>query len=333
MIKAVKIFTMKILFCILLISIVLAIIPTSGARPTDIYLCYSVIKFDFDSEAANDPFLPIDMVKEINATLEFYAEGYFAEEIVPTYDERLPAYIQLKVINKPEWCTVSLSPDFLKIVATTTGEHRNFTIIVKVDQNAHADAIGTIGIEARVSKLGAIIGGTFYTNISFRPGYLPLLKLTLPKNPISQIGPLETAIFDIDIENLGNAKTLLTSHIMNVPDDWTVTLQSSTVIGTSTIGDDPKKTIRLTVQPSNAFGYHNEREMIQISVTPSMFDDPMLKGDEYFLSFIVQSRGFSTPGFKAIITLVAIMFITIIIKNQRSIKGRKIINKTGEDNL
>ncbi|EMR73475.1 hypothetical protein MCGE09_00624, partial [Thaumarchaeota archaeon SCGC AB-539-E09] len=87
-------------------------------------------------------------------------------------------------------------------------------------------------------------------------------------------------------------------------------------------GDDPKSTVQLVVQPPYSFGYHNEREVIQVSMTPSYYADPTLKGQEYVLSFVVQSRGFSTPGFEAIFVIIAMIGMTLIFKKQQVI-GRK----------
>ena len=88
------------------------------------------------------------------------------------------------------------------------------------------------------------------------------------------INPLETTTFNIEIENLGNAKTIVTSNILNVTIGWTVTITNETILKTATIGENPKKTISLTVKPPFEFGYHNEREVIQVSIIPSLFDDP-----------------------------------------------------------
>lgn len=69
--------------------------------------------------------------------------------------------------------------------------------------------------------------------------------------------------------------------------------------------------------------------MIRISITPSYFDNESLKGEEYLLSFIVQSRGFSTPGFESVLVIFAFIVMTFIVKKQRRKKTFNILN--GED--
>jgi len=321
MVRGIRIVTSFTIMLLILGSLLAIIIPISSARQT-IFDCQTIVQIEYDEDAANSPFLPVDMTKEIPVTINYYIRGYFDEEVPLAYEHLENNFIYLDIIEKPEWCTASLSPDFLLMFPSASGEIENVTLIVKVDENVHAFDIGTIKIEVRVQDMRVIKGGTFNGEISFNPGYLPLLDLNVPSDTVKMIGPLDTAKFDIDIENLGNAKTIVSSNVLDIPDGWIVTIESETVIGTITIGDSPNRRISLIVRPPYDFGYHNDREVIQVSLTPSYFEDPALAGEEYLLTFIVQSKGFSTPGFEAVFVIIALIGVAVIAKKTKLKSGK-----------
>jgi len=319
---------------LVLVSLFTAVLPTVPAGLVDVYNCYSFIKIDYDEEAANVPLIPIDMIMNIPITLNYYVDGYFDEDIPAFYANvaHQKNFIYLYIENKPDWCNATISPSFIQMPTLANGTTENATLTIKIDDSAHAFDLGKIELKVRVTNMGVIKGGTFYSNITFKPGYFPLLKLTIPGERVELIEPLETTKFDIEIENLGNAKTLVTSKVLDVPEGWTVAIDPETVIGTgTTIGDDPKKTISLVLQPSIEFGYHNDREVIQVSITPSYIDDPSLTGQEYLVSFLIQSKGFSTPGFEAILALSALIIVVICAKKRKKMKGKiNSRNKEGD---
>jgi len=308
------------LLIILTFSLLLCLIPTPAKAAY--YDCKSIIVVDYDIKAANDPFLPVDRIKEIPITLDYHVSGYFAEDATATYGG-IDTFIYLFIAEKPDWCTASLSPNFLRMEVTTSVLSENVTLIIKISKNAHALSIGTIELNVTVDSVGPIKGGIFSSNISFIPGYYPLLDINTPDGTVKRIQPLDVTDFGIEIENLGNAKTIVTTSVLNIPDGWTVSIANETTLGTATIGDDPKKTILLTVRPSHEFGYHNERKVINISLIPSLIDNSSVKGHEYFISFVVQNKGFSTPGFETVYLLAIIIGAGLIGKRHKV----KIYNK------
>jgi hypothetical protein len=304
-----------------ILFLLISLMPTSSAGIFDIYNCYSVIRIEYDNQIANDPFLPIDMVKEIPLTVNYHVDGYFEDYVPEAYE--MESLIYFDIVSKPKWCNVSLMPNFLKLFPKAEGVTRDILLIIKVDENAHAQSSGIVQIKTTVDNMGAVKGGTFFSNISFIPGFYPLIKLNIEED-IKSINPLDIADFKINIENLGNAKTIISSKVLTEYDDWTVSISNETVIGSKTIGDDPQKEIKLSIKPPNNFGYHNERKVIQISMTPKYFNDESITGEEYILSFIVQSRGFSTPGFESILFFLIIIAFIFIIKFKQ--KTKSIVN-------
>ena len=97
---------------------------------------------------------------------------------------------------------------------------------------------------------------------------------------------------------------------------------SGFVLGSENVGGDPKETIILKVRPPISFGYHEEREIIQVALTPSYYKNSEYSGEPQYLFFVVQSRGFSTPGFDFITLLFAFSLISFLIFRRKRSKRR-----------
>ncbi len=79
-------------------------------------------------------------------------------------------------------------------------------------------------------------------------------------------------------------------------------------------------TAYLVVKPPKSFGYHNDEQTIKISMQPVNADDYSKKGEITYETFLVQSRGFSTPGFETIIFLGAFAMTFLIVTYTRKRK-------------
>jgi len=176
----------------------------------------------------------------------------------------------------------------------------------------------TANFDIHVENLGnAPTEVTFYDEIPFTPGYSPVISFTTPNGNFKEIGPGNTANFDIHLENLGNAPTEVTFKILNQPKGWSPNIISMTTLGSKVLGEETTKEIPFVVQPPYNFGYHNERQSFQVSLTPAYYRDPTLTGKEYVITFVVQSRGFSTPGFEMVFALTALVGLAFITKKRQ----------------
>lgn len=314
--RIIKSISIGLITLVLSLSIFVVSTPTTLAGPLDrVYECQYVLNVEHNRTAAEAPFLPIDMSIDIPLIINLRVTGIYAEVMMPYYKDWSDTIMKLYVNHTPTWCTATISPYILTILTETDWVSRNATLHIKVDENAYAFQDGAVEIRIEISKSGAILGRTFYVSIPFRPGYLPLLKInTDGTNRL--IAPLDTANFDIGLENLGNAKTNVTCRVLNTLEEWEISIDSNTIVGTRNLGDNPKKTVILTVRPPYGLGYHQDREVIQISMVPSYYNNSELKGQEYLLSFIVQSRGFSTPGFEGIFFIFALIGMVLIAKKR-----------------
>lgn len=338
--SAFKTITISIVMLIALVSIFAVFTQTTSAQQGPMvkilnkigqaYYCDLEVEIGFDEEAANDPFLPIEMKKEIPLTVSVIAVGEYAEWVIPHF-QKFRVEVHLSIIDKPDWCSTIILPPLITLQVREYLVSNYANLSIKIDENAPAFSPGIIKIEVRVVGKSVMNGGTFVHDIPFTPGYLPLLKVNVPKKTSELTNPGEDANFDIEIENLGNAKTEVACRVLNQPEGWNAFIEPSTIIGSRTRrGDDRKKTIQLVVEPPIGFGYHDEREIIQVSITPSYYDDSSLEGEEYILSFIVQSKGFSTPGFEAVFVIVALIGVALIAKKRQRKKNYKNWNNGDE---
>jgi hypothetical protein len=329
--RIIKSISIGLITLVLSLNIFIVCTPTTLAGPLDkVYECQYVCDVDYDKAAAEAPFLPVDMTIDIPLIINVRVSGIYSEVMMPYYLSRKAfAEVYLNVNHTPSWCTATISPYNLFLDTDADWVSTNATLHIKVDENAYAFQDGTVEIEIDIRGIGAILGRIFYVSIPFRPGYLPLLKInTDDTNRL--IAPMDTANFDIGFENIGNAKTNVTFRVLNQPEEWEISIDPNTIVGTRNLGDNPKKTVVLTVRPPYGLGYHQDREVIQISMLPSYYNNSQLKGQEYLLSFIVQSRGFSTPGFEGVFVIFALIGVALIAKNrQKTSKYSKTSKKRG----
>ncbi|MBN2065366.1 MAG: hypothetical protein JW771_00970 [Candidatus Thermoplasmatota archaeon] len=302
-----------VMIAFLLFITVLSVTPASSAlygRIAKLYECEGAVRIEYDENTVEQVFLPVDMVMEIPLNISFSVQGYYAEELLEYYTEG-PIF-EASIEAKPEWCSVAILPSLFDIIPRTEWNTKECLLSIKVNENAQAYSEGTIRVKIQFKRFGSINNGTFYQDIPFKPGFLPLLKISTSETTVKQINPQETAMFTVQVQNLGNAKTELLCNVVDKPKDWTVAVEEKAVVGSKATGDDDLIQMSVVVKPPFNFGYHHDREVIQLSITPSYFGNDSLTGEEYLVSFIVQSRGFSTPGFEGayfIIGFACVLFL------------------------
>jgi len=145
--------------------------------------------------------------------------------------------------------------------------------------------------------------------LSFIPDYKPLIKPSLPETNTKEIGPMDTATFPITIENLGNARTVVLLNVLNVTGGWNAVVTSQLTLEE---GTGSTATAYLVIRPPKDFGYHYDEKTITISMQPVKADNYNQKGEITYETFLIQSRGFSTPGFEAITVIGALAILFII---------------------
>jgi len=302
---------------ILLFSLIAAFIPSTSAGLLKNNA--TIILEPEDPQALNDLVVPLEGPMSVGIKIGYLVSGVFASAAIQRFESmQVPAIISLEVDETPSWATATIEPNVVTPKIKLGYSYANATLKVSFKEDAPARGEVVITVRMRSDKISIPL---FQINakeqigtITFTPDFLPIISVK-PLNNFQEISPGEIATFDIEIENMGNAKTSVDFEILTFPEDW-----SPNIISSITIAENSKKTVQLVIQPPYGFGYHNVRETIQIRVTPSYFADPSLTGRIYIETFTIQSRGFSTPGFEAILVFIALIGIAIIMKKQRKLK-------------
>jgi len=290
--------------------------PSSSAIG-EIFNCQSYIDIEYDTDLANQPLLPIDMVLNIPVKIKYYVEGRYENSVPEIYESMgLDVIIDIEVVDTPEWCNATIIPSVILLPATPDGVYETTNLSIQINRKAHAFESGDITIKITANRMGAILGNTSYHSVSFKVGYFPMLNLDIPDGTIKSITPNEVADFYLEIENLGNSLTNVSISPIDVPDGWTVTAPSSILIDAKTFGSEAKKTFHVSIKPPYDAGYHNDRETITLAIKPSYFNNESIGGEDYYVSFVIKNKGYSTPGFEFTILLMGLLASILILKKK-----------------
>ena len=303
---------------IVLFGTVASVIPTAQAGL--VFNFQSVLNVKWGNET-QEPLIPRGELRfvtiVITHTVSKTALGggvlsVLAGEVIP---------IHVEIVNKPTWCTASIQEGTLSVtVQPGVSQTVQTTCALSVDNNAPAYTLGTILIRATADRTSLIKEYQNEFTLDFTPAYKPLISMSLPSTNVKEVGPSETATLPISIENLGNAGTVVQLTVTQVPKDWVASVTSQVMLAE---GTGSSATAYLTVIPPRNFGYHNDEQTIQVSLQPMFSDDMTQKGVVSYQSFLIQSRGFTTPGFDAVIYLAAFAVTLLMVVSLRRRKKNR----------
>jgi hypothetical protein len=283
------------------------------------------VKMSYDPQYTNEKIQPLSGEITIPIIISAKIRGLSAKFFDLRFKSSTDFSIGLSVKETPAWCTARISPNVVNPIISSqwTSETAYVHISFKGTAPAHVPTIIIIEMDASAKgTLGYVKGVTQTAEISFTPSYLPIID-AVPRSTIKEISPGEIVIFYIDLENLGNAQTEFIFRVTKVPKGWSASIPSNIKVGKRLENQSPKETVELRIQPPFDFGYHNEQEDICIEVYGKYFASiggKELRSDPYEIIFTVRSRGFSTPGFEALLFLVALIGIILYINYRQKIK-------------
>ena len=309
MTKRFKTIKASILTGIVLISVIFAVAPTTSAGL--LFNLQSALTVSWSQNYTQQPLLPrgkattltIDITHTVN-------KGLLGAAILKAYTGN-SITIKIEIISTPTWATASLSTGTVTAsINPTTPQVLQTQLTLAVAENAPAFGVGTVQLRATALKAGLIQSYEQDFSLYFQPDYKPLISPSYPDSNTKQIGPMDTAMFRININNMGNARTKVYLKVDKVPAGW-VAIVTDQVILEEGVGS--MATAFLVVKPPKGFGYHYDEKTIEISMQPVWADDESKKGSLTPASFLVESRGFSTPGFEAIAFIGALALIMSIL--------------------
>jgi len=327
MTKNLRAFKATIVLMILLLSSVFVVMPTGSAR---ILKLTPYLAIEYDVNQTNQVITPLQ--KKLNIELKVLYEVSGAAVTLPGVPEFLAeqqkAAINLEVDTSslPSYCSASIANPTVQAEISTQLKQAapNPVLTVSVNENAPGFMDFTVRVKAHANKVNGLLVEIpeidSAVDVRVTPNYAALISIEEPKGNYKEIGPLDTADFDIKVTNLGNAPTEVTFEVINLPKGWSASIMEALTLGSAVAGgeDGSVKTATLRIKPPYSFGYHNDRQTIQVRVTPTYYRDASLIGKVYTLDFTVQSRGFSTPGFEGALVFIAMMiFLGFVYYNKR----------------
>jgi len=307
------------------------------SNPMDqIYKCTPNLVIVYNESLLSEPIFPFDEPREIPIKIKLDINGPANDIVLSTIGgPKTDLIVDMSIAEVPEGCYASVNPPIVLIQLPEKNEpaYENATISITINQYLPASVQKKVAVRMNSRKIGRqttlISAGNFTQDIPFIVGYLPQLSFVYIDGNIRNINPDETAEFTFEIQNWGNGVTKVISEIEGLPEGWLSEIVHSTILGSELVGSTSKKTISLRVKPPIDFGYHEDRAIIKVSMTPISYINPEDRGESHYLYFIVQSKGFSTPGFDIIILLLAIIFVLfpVWIRKNRKIEKKRLGGK------
>ena len=285
--------------------------------------CSSDLNLIYDEKITSQQIIPLSGEVIIPINISYKISGRFANFVVKYLIQNSRAKVDLSIKNTPKWCTARISPNVVNPTISSQWQSEEAYVEISITELAPAFEKFPVEIDMHSQELSTffykIEETTKTTEISFIPGYLPIIDAT-PESTYKEVKPGEIVTFDIDLENLGNAETEFIFKILEVPNNWSAAIVSYTSVGSKLHGEDPTKTVQLQIQPPYAPGYYNEQEFIRIQVYGRYFGATTgqeLRTDTYQLTFTVRVRGTiedtSTSGFNPIVLILLLIVIALSI--------------------
>ncbi|KYK24432.1 hypothetical protein AYK25_09810 [Thermoplasmatales archaeon SM1-50] len=290
----------------ILVNLILVTIPPTSAGP--IFAIQSTLNVTWGDEIIK-PIVPRGELRTLTLVITHtIAKGALGEEVLNLLTGSVIP-ITITITDASPWCTAVVSQGTLSIIVQPdTISTVQTTVSIQVANDAPAYGLGYIKIKATAAQTSLIEGTENTVTLSFIPEYKALIQPSLPETNVKEIGPMDTAVFPIEITNLGNARTIVLLNVTNVSKDW------NAVITTQLILDEGggTGTAYLVVKPPKSFGYHYDEQTIRVSMQPVKADDYSKKGQITYETFLIQSRGFSLPGFEILFFLGALIIVLLL---------------------
>ena len=130
-----------------------------------------------------------------------------------------------------------------------------------------------------------------------------LILVELQETNIKTIGPMDKAIFPIEVTNEFTIDMTVTFKIEHIPKNWKAIIHEEILVpaGSTSV-------VYLIVVPPNGFGFHDDMTTIKAIVNEN-------RTSSQNLTVIVESVGFSLFGIEIILPLILFIFSIVIIAN------------------
>lgn len=315
MLKNYRFFKSMFILSLFLFGSFIIINPNISAEK--LYNLRYAVEIKWSTSEAQKPIIPRDEIKKVvlNVTLRIDMGETFALGVLDAYRGRFNGVILLEIIDKPSWCSVVLEQT--KVVVEMTEIASTETMVyININEDAPAYGEGFIKIKANVKGQGLIEGTEKEYTLDFLPSFKPLIKLNLPETNTKRINPMARAVFPIEFENIGNARTKIFLTVEDIPEGWQAAVTDQVTLKEE---KGSKDTAYLTVIPPTSTGYHYEEANIKVKMLPARAENINDTGEPLYATFTIQNRGLSTYGseailFYGIIIVIVVLFVVLILR-------------------
>ena len=321
--KKLKMIKSTVIFSLLIFTVFAAInCPTSKSDP--LYNANVIVDLEWDSAETQKPIIPRDEIKELDILIKFRIEtgDTFGAGLLDGYIGDGKSIIDVSISETSPWCYAVLQRS--RVVTNISAyEETRIKLYITLGETAPAYGDGFIKINITALKLGLIQGFNKEFTLSFSPSYVPIIRTNLPEVNTKRINPGEEAVFPIEIENAGNARTKVLFELKNVPEGWEAAISEEVILREA---KGSKETAYLTIIPPRELGYHYDEANIKVVMTPVRAEDEADIGESLSATFTVQNRGLSTSGFEQmlfilIIVVIILLIVLFIFRKMRRSKG------------
>lgn len=241
--------------------------------------------------------------------------------------QKVKLIVDLSIETIDEGITASIAPPIIQFPVSEVFVPQNASISITVNKNLPAGQQKDVIVRMNTRKLGVTATLVNKVNITqeipFIIGYYPRISFIYRDGNVRNINPEETASFNFEIQNWGNSATNVFSEVVGLPEGWSAEIVRNTTLGSELTNSTNKKTISFRVKSPIDFGYHEDRAIIKVAIIPKSIITSEVIGKTHYLYFIIQSQGFSTPGFETSILFVALILIFLPFAMKKKRKKEK----------
>jgi hypothetical protein len=249
----------------------------------------SNIIVSWDANETEEPIIPRGELRTVKLDVAFWVTWGVLGRFINYMYRGTSIRLELSIIDKPEWCSATLSQGTLQCIIPPPKENSHEIVhtqlAVAVAENAPAFELCPVAIQATVEPLHgpfgflAMMQGTSqFVNVTFTVGYKPLLGFVFPETNIIEAPPQIQVELPIGIENMGNGRTTVVNEILNYPSDWIVALPSQVILD---VGEYREINLSI-IAPLNFSGV----ETITLGFTPHSSDNYSLVGQLTYITIL-----------------------------------------------
>jgi len=301
-----------IILGLLLVSLFSVFTTSSSAK---LLSAEPVVEIYPSNQDPEDLVVPNSGVLDIPLKITFELTGPFASSLESnSLLQNNPLQISLVTEEEDPYVSASITPTFISVVI---GEDKDYQATLRITVTELAPALqgGNIIVRASSNELSSLLykiekyENTF--KIPYQIGYWPVINANPKNGNLLTIGPMDTADFEIELENQGNGPTYVYCEVVEAPEGWTASIDSKANLGSiaSGTGGNTKSTVHLIVKPPYGFGFHNDIKNIKVRFLSQYIGRPDLPQVSETKTFTVQSIGMSAGAGYEIPLIVATLVI------------------------